>query len=309
MRRICFVLLLFMVVCFCVSNLFCFNIGMVGLDDKDMVIRLLLTDTGEVIELGLDDYIKGVLIGEVPASYEDEAIKAQAIVARTYTLYKLYNSIGTHVNADMCDDVNHCQAYKSKEYAFECWDDEEEELKWNKIETAAESTSGKVIKYKGELINAFFHAHSGGMTEDVKFIWGREQIPYLKSVVSDEGYDYADKVVYTKKDFFDTLKNKYQDFDDGLTNYSIDEFTSSGRVDKMTIGNKTFLGTEIRSLFGLRSTYFSLSVDGDNMVFTTKGYGHGVGMSQEGANYMALKGSNCEEIIKHYYTDVDVTSI
>lgn len=308
MRKICFALILFMLLCFFVSNLFCINIKSDALKDKDMVIKLLLTETGEVIELSLDDYIKGVLVGEVPATYEDEAIKAQAIVARTYTLYKLYNSSYAHENADMCDDVNHCQAYKSKEYAFKCWEDEAE-TKWNKIENAVKSTSDQVIKYKGNLINAFFHAHSGGMTEDVKFVWGREEIPYLKSVESNEGYDYADRVVYTKNDFFDILKNKYQDFDVSLNNYSIDEFTSSGRVDKMTICNKTLLGTEIRSLFGLRSTYFSLEEDGENMVFTTKGYGHGVGMSQEGANYMALQGKKCEDIIKHYYTDVSIDGI
>lgn len=308
MRKICFTLLLFMLLCFFVSNLFCINIKSDALKDKDMVIKLLLTETGEVIELSLDDYIKGVLVGEVPATYEDEAIKAQAIVARTYTLYKLYNSSYAHENADMCDDVNHCQAYKSKEYAFKCWEDEAE-TKWNKIENAVKSTSDQVIKYKGNLINAFFHAHSGGMTEDVKFVWGREEIPYLKSVESNEGYDYADRVVYTKNDFFDILKNKYQDFDVSLNNYSIDELTSSGRVDKMTICNKTLLGTEIRSLFGLRSTYFSLEEDGENMVFTTKGYGHGVGMSQEGANYMALQGKKCEDIIKHYYTDVSIDGI
>lgn len=308
MRKICFALILFMLLCFFVSNLFCINIKSDALKDKDMVIKLLLTETGEVVELSLDDYIKGVLVGEVPATYEDEAIKAQAIVARTYTLYKLYNSSYAHENADMCDDVNHCQAYKSKEYAFKCWEDEAE-TKWNKIENAVKSTSNQVIKYKGNLINAFFHAHSGGMTEDVKFVWGREEIPYLKSVESNEGYDYADRVVYTKNDFFDILKNKYQDFDASLNNYSIDELTSSGRVDKMTICNKTLLGTEIRSLFGLRSTYFSLEEDGENMVFTTKGYGHGVGMSQEGANYMALQGKKCEDIIKHYYTDVSIDGI
>lgn len=306
MRRVCFALLLFMILCFFIPNLFCVNFKTV--DSEPVFINLLLTETGEVVKLSLDDYIKGVLIGEVPATYEDEAIKAQAIVARTYTLYKLYNSSGAHENADMCDDVNHCQAYKSKEYAFNCWKDEAES-KWSKIENAVSSTSGQVIKYDGELINAFFHAHSGGMTEDVKFVWGREEIPYLKSVESEEGYDYADKVEYTKKDFYDILKNKYQDFDSEMTNYNIDKLTLSGRVDKMTIGNKEFLGTEIRSLFGLRSTYFSLEEDGENMVFKTKGYGHGVGMSQEGANYMAMHGKKCEDIIKHYYTDVSIESI
>lgn len=306
MRNIIILLISFMIVCFFVSNLFCFNLSK---DETKNTIKLLITSTNEVIELSLDEYITGVLIGEVPSSYEDEALKAQAIVARTYTLYKLKNSPDSHENADMCDDVNHCQAYKTKEYAMQCWDDDVEKLKWNKLENAVKSTSGKVITYKNNLINAFFHAHSGGMTEDVKYIWGKEAIPYLKSVKSEEGYSYDDKVVYSKKDFFEIIKNKYSDYDDSMTNYSIDELTPSGRVNKMTIGNKVFLGTEIRQIYGLRSTYFSLKEEDENIIFTTKGYGHGVGMSQEGANYMALQGKNCEDIIKHYYTDVDIVSI
>lgn len=300
------IVFLFMISCFLISNFFCF-----GLSDVSEVenIRLLLTKTNEVVEMPLDEYIIGVLIGEVPSSYEDEALKAQAVVARTYTLYKIKNSPTAHENADMCDDINHCQAYKSKEYAMECWDDDVEKVKWSKLENAVKSTSGKVITYSGALINAFFHAHSGGMTEDAKEIWGREEIPYLKSVNSEEGYSYDDKVVYSKKDFFDVLKNKYPDYDSSYTNYNIDTLTSSGRVDSMTIGNKVLSGNDVRSIYGLRSTYFSVSEKDDNIIFETKGYGHGVGMSQEGANYMATNGKTYEQIIKHYYTDVDITSI
>ena len=307
MQKIIVGVFVFMFLCFGISNFFC--IGLTGENKEIRNIKLLITSTNEVVEMSLDDYIIGVLIGEVPSTYEDEALKAQAIVARTYTLYKLQNSPDSHENADMCDDINHCQAYKTKEYAMQCWDDDIEKVKWSKLENAVKSTSGKVITYKDNLINAFFHAHSGGMTEDVKYIWGKEEIPYLKSVKSEEGYLYEDKVVVSKSDFFNIVKNKYNDFDDTATNYSVDGLTPSGRVDKMTIGNKTLAGTEIRTLYGLRSTYFTLKEEDENIIFTTNGYGHGIGMSQEGANYMAINGSSCEDIIKHYYTDVDIVSI
>lgn len=307
MQKIIIGLFVFMLFCFCVSNFFC--IGLPNEQDDIKYIKLLITSTNEVVEISLDDYLIGVLVGEVPSAYEDEALKAQAVVARTYTLYKLKNSPNSHEKADMCDDINHCQAYKTKEYAMQCWDDDVEKVKWDKLENAVKSTSGKVITYKNNLINAFFHAHSGGMTEDVKYIWGKEDIPYLKSVKSEEGYLYEDKVAISKKDFFNIVKSKYSDFDDTATNYSVDKLTPSGRVDEMTIGNKKLAGTEVRTLYGLRSTYFSLKEEGENMIFTTNGYGHGIGMSQEGANYMAQNGSTYDEIIKHYYTDVDIVSI
>lgn len=275
-------------------------------EDVDVeLIRLLITDSGEIVELSFDDYIKGVLIGEVPATYEDEALRAQAVVARTYTMNKLLNSSDSHVNADMCDDINHCQAYKSREYAFNSWDDSEEDLKWSKISNAVESTSGEVITYDGYLINAFFHAHSGGQTESAKFIWGNEDIPYLKSVSGEESYDFLDSVTIAKVDFVKLLKEKYLDYN-GELNLEVVDKTVSDRVFHLRVGNKTLLGTDIRSLLGLRSTNFEFVDEGENIIFKTVGYGHGVGMSQEGANCMAIKGSSYLDIIKHYYSGVIV---
>ena len=133
-------------------------------------IKLLLTENNEIVEMSLDDYIMGVLIGEMPVEYNLEALKAQAVVARTYTLNKINNSSDTHEESDMCDDINHCQAYKTKEYALSCWNDNEENEKWNKIKKAVLETSNTVITYNDELINAFFHANSGGKTEDISNI-------------------------------------------------------------------------------------------------------------------------------------------
>jgi len=146
-------------------------------------IKLLLTESNQVLELNFEDYLKGVLVGEVPATYELEALKAQAVVARTYTMYQLKNGNSKHAfDADMCDDINCCQAYKTKEYAFASWNNQEENEKWAKYENAVNSTCGEVIVYNNELINAFFHAHSGGTTENVKYLWSKTEMPYLVSV-------------------------------------------------------------------------------------------------------------------------------
>lgn len=298
--------ILFFVLCFSISFSIPFIFTKFEIIEKNVdTVKLLLTESGEVVELAFEDYIKGVLIGEVPATYEDEALKAQAVVARTYTMNKLLNSPNAHENADMCDDVNHCQAYKSKEYAFSSWDDSEENLKWNKICSAVEETRGEVITYNGYLINAFFHAHSGGKTESAEFIWGNEDIPYLKSVSGEESYDYADSLTISKSDFKNLLKKKYTDYNEDLTIKVTDE-TVSGRVFHISIGNVTLLGTDIRTLLGLRSTNFEIIEDEDSFVFKTVGYGHGVGMSQEGANNMAINGNDYLNIIKHYYTGVEV---
>jgi stage II sporulation protein D len=253
--------------------------------------------------MSFNDYLKGVLIGEVPASYEIEALKAQAIVARTYTAYKMYYSPNAHEGADMCDDINHCQAFLSKDYAYSKWADNEEDEKWNKIEKAVLETDNEIIMYNGSIINAFFHAHSGGKTEDAKFIWGREEIPYLRSVDSGESYKFEDEKSFTKQEFIDLMKTKYNDYN-GDTNIIIKNYTESGRVDSLAIGNINMLGTDARTLFGLRSTFFETKVEDDFIVFNTVGYGHGIGMSQEGANQMAKEGKNYKEIIQHYYTDV-----
>ena len=271
-------------------------------------INVILTETNEVIEMNVEDYIKGVLIGEVPASYEMEALKAQAIVARTYTMHKLKYAGESHENADICDNINHCQAYKSKEYALEAWEDTEEREKWNKIENAVEETKGEVITYRGELINAFFHAHSGGQTEDARSIWGQEDIPYLKSVPGNESYAFEDSKSVTKDDFKKILKEKYPDYNEETENVSAIDHTISERVYHMKVGNLTLLGTEIRTLFGLRSSKFEIKMEGDNIIFNTIGYGHGVGMSQEGANQMALNGKSYKEIICHYYKDVEINT-
>lgn len=272
-------------------------------------IKLLLTETNQVVELDFEDYIKGVLIGEVPISYELEALKAQAVVARTYTMYKLKNATSKHAfDADMCDDINCCQAYKTKEYAFASWDDAEENEKWAKLEEAVNSTRGEVIEYNGELINAFFHAHSGGTTEDAKYLWGKNPIPYLVSVDGKEGYVYQDTKTYTKAELMELLKGEVPS-SSGEYTFEIKDYTGSGRVNQLAVNGINMDGAHFRSLTGIKSTNFRIEQSGDTITFYTVGYGHGVGMSQEGANQMAIDGSNYMDIIKHYYTGVEVKKI
>ncbi len=270
-------------------------------------IKLLLTQTNDVVELDFDDYIKGVLIGEVPISYEVEALKAQAIVARTYTMYKLINNPASHSGADMCDDINCCQCYKTKEYAFASWDDKEENEKWAKLENAVTETKNRYITYNGEIISAFFHAHSGGQTENVKYVWGGEEIPYLQSVSGNEDDLFQETKSFTKTEFAELIKDVVKDYDKNNYEINIIDYTGSGRVDNLQIGNEILKATELRKLIGIRSTNFRVEkADDGTITFYTIGYGHGVGMSQEGANQMAKSGYTCEEIIKHYYTGVEI---
>lgn len=270
-------------------------------------IRLLMTESNVVVEMNLNDYLKGVLVGEMPVSYELEALKAQAVVARTYTLYKIKNATSKHLNgADMCDDINCCQAYKTKEYAFTSWDDETENEKWAKFEKAVNETSGEVILYNNELINAFFHAHSGGKTENVKYLWSNEEIPYLVSVDGNEADMKNDSKSFTKDEFKNIINSKVPNYSDD-SKIVIESYTGSGRADKVKIADVTLNAQELRSMLGIRSTNFRVEESGDTITFYTVGYGHGVGLSQEGANQMAKNNSTYIDIIKHYYTGVEVS--
>lgn len=278
-------------------------------------IRLYHSKTSEIEELPIDEYLYGVVSSEMPANYEMEALKAQAIVARTYTLYQIINSKGKHQNSDICDNYACCQAWISKEDRLDKWDEDTKYSNWNKIQDAVDSTQGKIITYNGNLIDAFFHSNSGGITETAKNVWGGTNYPYLQSVQTsgeDEYSQYNSEVELTKEELLNKLKEKYQDIEmdfNDLNSIEIIEYTESGRVRTIKFGNKKIAGTEARTLLGLKSTNFSLNINEDKIKFTVIGYGHGVGMSQTGADSMAKTGSNCEEIIKHFYSGVEITSV
>ena len=276
-------------------------------------VKLLHNSTGIVEELAMDEYLYGVVSAEMPASFEQEALNAQAIVARTYTAYKMFKG-SKHENADICDDATCCQAWISKEDRFAKWNEAERESNWSKITTAVDSTVGKIITYNGELINAFFHSNSGGNTEIASNVWGGTDYPYLQSVATsgEEGYtQYSSTLTLSKDELLQKLQTNYPDIqiDFNIENQiQILEYTDSGRVKTVQFGNKNLSGVEVRTILGLKSAKFSIEV-GENISFSVTGYGHGVGMSQTGADAMAKTGANAEKIINHYYTDIKIENI
>lgn len=276
-------------------------------------IKLLHKKTGEVEEVKLDDYICNVVSAEMPADYEIEALKAQAIVARTYTVYKIQNK--KHDNADICDDSTCCQAWISKEDRLARWEESKRESNWQKIEQCVKETQGKIITYNNQPINAFFHANSGGTTELPVNVWGGSNFPYLQVVetAGEEGYtQYSSEVELSQEELINKLKEKYLDIQIDFNkdeDIKILEYTDSGRVKTIKFGNHELSGVETRTLLGLKSTNFEIIKENGNVKFSVKGYGHGVGMSQTGADTMAKQGSNYENIIKHFYVGVEIKEI
>lgn len=275
-------------------------------------IKLLHSKTGEIQEINLDEYLYGVVSSEMPASFEQEALKAQAVVARTYTIYTIIHSNNKHEGASICDDSKCCQAWITKEDRLSKWEESERETNWNKIVSAVDSTKGKIITYKGEPIDAFFHSNSGGTTEIPINVWGGSGYEYLQSVTTageDSYTQYSSEVEMSKEELEQKVKEKYSDFQINWQEENaiqILEYTQSGRVKTLKVGNKDLSGVEARTIFGLKSTNFEFTINETTIKFNVKGYGHGVGMSQTGADAMAKQGSNFEEIIKHFYTGVEI---
>lgn len=276
-------------------------------------IRLYHSKTGEIEELPIDEYLYGVVSSEMPADFELEALKAQSVVARTYTIYQISQSQEKHPDADICDNSACCQAWISKKDRLSKWDSDLAEANWKKIVTAVNSTQGKIITYNGEPIDAFFHSNSGGITETASNVWGGQNFPYLQSVETSgesEYSQYNSEVELYKDDIIKKIKTKHPEIQIDWNNpeaLKILDYTESGRVKQMQFGNVTIAGTEVRSLFGLKSTNFNFEILDDKIKFSVIGYGHGVGMSQTGADSLAKQDYDYEKIIKHFYKDVEIT--
>ena len=278
---------------------------------KYSTIKLLHKDTDKIEEVKLDDYITCVVSAEMPVTYDVEALKAQAVVARTYTIYKITTS-KKHENADICDKSTCCQAWLSKENRLNKWDEEKATDNWNKIVKAVNDTIGEIIVYNGKPINAFFHANSGGKTEVPFYVWGGSGYPYLQVVETsgEENYSqYSSEAKFSKKEFINKIKEKHKDFKidfDEENCIEISQRDKSDRVVTVKIGNLNLSGVETRTLLGLRSANFTVHISENEVKFKVIGYGHGVGMSQTGADALAKQGKNYEEIIKHFYAGVEI---
>ena len=278
-------------------------------------IRVYITETGEIEEVNLEDYICGVVSNEMPANFEKEALKAQAVTARTYLASKKLNRCTLHEGIDICDST-HCQVYTSKEKRLEKWDADYANEYWNKIKEAVDETSGQVLSYEGELVlYPQFFSTSSGQTENSEDVYLGE-IPYLRSVAST-GEELAPKYTSDKtlkiSDFVYLLNSNFTNLNVTVenikNNFNIKSSSAAGGVIKLNINNVEIRGVDFRKALSLNSTNFTYEFNGDYITFHCKGYGHGVGMSQWGANAMAKNGSNYEEILKHYYTGVEITSL
>lgn len=291
-----------------------------GKEYNDVAVKVYIDEEDKIEEMKLEDYVVGVVAAEMPALFEEEALKAQAVAARTYAFAKIRSNGGSgcskHDEADVCTDV-HCQAWISKEDRFKAWGPEQAEELWKRINNAVSETEGLVITYEGELASGIqYHAISGGKTEDSVDVFGTA-IPYLTSVDSpgeEEAPSYTSTVTLGIDDFISRIKK----LDSGVvidnskslsSQISITELTTGGRVKTIQIGNKSFSGIDIRWAMGLKSANFTVDAGSKSVTFNVKGYGHGLGMSQWGAREMAKAGSTYDEILKHYYQGVEIMKI
>lgn len=278
--------------------------------DSGRSLRLLGRD-GQVRELILSDYLWGVVAAEMPASFEPEALRAQAVCARTYSLWKLSARSHQADGADICADSSCCQAYLSPEDAAQRWGEGTAAAHTAKIAAAVADTDGQVLTYEGAPIQAVFFSSTDRATEDAAAVWGKA-LPYLVSVDSPEGEEvpnYRSTVTLTADQVKKTVSEAGLGADlsgEPSTWFQNLTRTASGRVASLELGGASLSGGAVRSLFALRSACFDVSEADGVFTFSVTGYGHGVGMSQYGANAMAKEGADWRDILTHYYTGAEI---
>ena len=274
----------------------------VGVSVQPVLIR---DSQGNVSQEQMEDYLVGVVLAEMPAWFEQEALKAQAVVARTYGA-KAYSTGGKHGDGSVCTSPGCCQGWIS-EAAYLQQGGSPDQVE--KIRNAVYATTGQVLSYNGELIEATYFSCSGGSTEDAAAVWGTA-FPYLQAVDSpgeeDAAY-YEDEKIFAPEQVEEALGIRLSGNPSGWV--SAVSFTQGGGVDTIAIGGTYFTGTEIREKLGLRSTAFSVYATDDAIAVTTRGYGHRVGMSQYGADAMAALGHTYDEILSHYYRGTELTQL
>lgn len=267
-------------------------------------IRVKRENKNEIVEVPFEDYIVGVVSAEMPVSFEIEALKAQAVAARTYALKRMIDN--KNKEYDIVDTVAN-QVYYDNEELKNRWKDKYDE-NINKIKKIIIATKGEYLAYDNEIIDAFFFSTSVGKTENSEEVF-IEKLPYLRSVESNWDANtspvFTEKKVFNLKSFYYLLGIKYNQ----KLNIEILKTTSTGRIKKIKINGKELTGSDVASKLGLRSSFFNIEKNNENITIITKGYGHGVGMSQYGANGMAMEGYSYDRILKHYYQGVEIKKI
>ena len=284
------------------------NLTLLGARTEEPVVLQVWNDqTGRLEAMELETYVYGVVAAEMPAAYHAEALKAQAVAARTRAVYQL-NGSGCSLaeGADVCTRSGHCQGYTDSEALRQKWG-EEYDLYQQRLVEAVSSTQGQVLTYEGEPIVVMYHAISGGRTEDVQAVFA-QPLPYLISVdsVGEEGVrGYRQDTRFTLSEAAQRLSKAFPDLQ--ITPETLQKtlviasHTATGRVESLLLGDGQVDATDFRSALGLRSTLFTFTMDGESITFHQTGYGHGVGMSQAGANRMAADGQSYDGILSHYY--------
>lgn len=283
-------------------------------EKEDIYISMYDVQKREIVKLLLDDYLMGVVAGEMPATFDSEALKAQAVAARTLSIYKMLSFGGRGCNkkegADVCSSFAHCQEWISEETRQKNWG-EYYTANFNKIKQAVLETRGEIMKYDGRPIEVLFHSTSNGKTEDAGEVFSNS-LPYytvVESVGEEDAPKFQGSVTYTKQKFVDIFNNHYKsslNTKNLSKQVKINGYTESGRVSDITVGGVKLQATDFRFLYGLNSTDFTIRFDDNSVIINTKGFGHGVGMSQVGADQMAKRGYYYKEILYHYYQGVDI---
>ena len=277
-------------------------------ESGDRARRIRLAHGDEVRILSLREYLIGVVMSEMPMSFAPEALRAQAVASRTYALH-----CRKHADADVCDDSCCCQCRQSEQDLRLRFGADYDALR-QKAEQAVDSTDGMVLTYRGALIDATFFACSGGRTEDAREVWGAE-VPYLRPVASpgeEDARSFYSRAVFPPEAFAATVRTLAPEAateGDPAGWIGAGERTAGDGVKTVEIGGAVLTGTQLRAAFGLRSTNFALSYDGEDFCFDVYGAGHRVGMSQYGAQAMALAGATAERILTTYYTGVEISHI
>ncbi len=304
MKKIILIILVIIFIPYIIVSLFIKTDDIKFYYTEGMNVRVKREETNTVEVVPFEDYVVGVLAGEMPVNFELEALKAQAVAARTYVMKKM--SDNKNEDYDIVDTVQN-QVYINDEELKNKWKDKYQE-RINKVKQAVLETKSEYLSYNGKVIEAFFFSTSVGKTENSEEVF-KQALPYLRSVDStwDEEVSpvFNDSKEYSLQEFFERLNLKYSD----QVNVEILDTTSTGRIKKIKINDKKFTGSEVYKSLNLRSTFFNINQVGSNVIINTKGYGHGVGMSQYGALAMAKKGYKYDEILKYYYQNVQIEKI
>ena len=309
--KFAFGLLAFLIIVFSFIPLTLTSCNNEEIDNEGIIISLYNKETDEVINVNLEEYLVNVVSSEMPASFSKEALKAQAVAARTYALKKINKELPEHKKADLCSDYNHCQAYLTTAQLKSKWG-KSYSKNLEKIKLAVTQTQGEYLSYNNDFAITVFHSCSNGITEKASEVWGGD-IAYLKNVKSPGDYlkkDYITKAAFSEKEFKEIIKkhigNKLDFSEIAIGDIS---YTSGSNVKDIIIFGEKISGLNMRKLFSLKSSSFSLEEKNNEFIFTVTGSGHGVGMSQYGAEKMACDKHNYKDILSHYYPGTSLESV